>query len=186
MHELMADQAGGNPGPARFRTSLPAPELREPVVADGPAVHDLIAACPPLDRNSLYCNLLQCSDFAGTCILAERGGQAVGWVSGYRPPAEPATLFVWQVAVHPSARGLGLARRMILSLLVRPTCRGVRRIRTTITPDNAPSWALFSSVASGLRAPIRRDPGFDAEAHFRGAHASEDMVTIGEFAPPPH
>jgi L-2,4-diaminobutyric acid acetyltransferase len=83
--------------------------LRKPDATDGIRVADLVAICPPLNRNSLYCNLLQCTDFSDTCILAEKNGKAVGWISGYRPPNEPATLFIWQVAVHERARGLGLA-----------------------------------------------------------------------------
>jgi len=67
-------------------------------------VHDLIARCPPLDRNSLYCNLLQCSHFAATCALARHDDTTVGFVSGYRPPSDPGVLFIWQVAVDSTAR----------------------------------------------------------------------------------
>jgi len=129
----------------------------------------------------MYCNLLQCTDFAETCILAERSGRALGWVSGYRPPDDGSTLFIWQVAVHEDARGLGLARTMILSLLDRPACRGVERIKTTITPENDASWALFESVAGALDVPIKRKAHFDAKTHFRGRHDTEDLVTIGPF-----
>ena len=73
----------------------------------------MIAACPPLDTNSAYCNLLQCTDFADFCVAAAQGGQLAGWVSGYRPPAAPGDFFIWQVAVAPAARGQGLASRMI-------------------------------------------------------------------------
>ncbi|OYW87818.1 MAG: diaminobutyrate acetyltransferase, partial [Sphingobium sp. 32-64-5] len=79
----------------------------------------MIAACPPLDGNSAYCNLLQCTDFADFCILAERDGQPVGWVSGYRPLSAQENFFVWQVAVAAEARGQGLAGRMIEALLAR-------------------------------------------------------------------
>ena len=54
--------------------------FRKPVATDGPVISGLIAACPPLDPNSAYCNLLQCTDFADSCIIAERGGEVVGWV----------------------------------------------------------------------------------------------------------
>src|SRR3546814_14681168 len=43
---------------------LPDFSFRNPVAEDAQAIHDLIAACPPLDTNSLYCNLLQCTQFA--------------------------------------------------------------------------------------------------------------------------
>lgn len=162
--------------------SAAAFSLRPPNADDGPAVRELIAACPPLDRNSLYCNLLQCTDFADTCIVAERGAGPEGWVSGYVPPADPHALFVWQVAVHPEARGEGLAGRMILALLERPACEETERIETTITPDNDSSWALFAAVARRLNAPIERRLRFDAEIHFRGRHDSEHQVTIGPIS----
>ena len=34
--------------------------FRRPAMFDGPAVHNLIARCPPLDANSVYCNVVQC------------------------------------------------------------------------------------------------------------------------------
>ena len=69
--------------------------FRKPVGTDGPAITALIAACPPLDPNSAYCNLLQCTDFADSCIVATRDGAVVGWVSGYRPPVARENFFVW-------------------------------------------------------------------------------------------
>src|SRR3546814_20772399 len=65
-------------------------------------------ALPILDTNSLYCNLLQCTHFAETCVLAERDGEISGWISGYRLVHDPEAMFVWQVAVHERARGRGL------------------------------------------------------------------------------
>lgn len=153
--------------------------LRKPEAGDGMAVWQLIADCPPLDRNSAYCNLLQCTDFADTCIVAERGDDVVGWISGYRPPAERDTLFVWQVAVHEDARGCGLAGRMLEGLLERPDCDGVAKIKTTITPDNDGSFALFRSFAKRAGAAFDETAGFDKHEHFDGMHDSERLITIG-------
>src|SRR3546814_8166752 len=87
---------------------------------DAQAIHDLIAACPPLDTNSLYCNLLQCTHFAETCVLAERDGEISGWISGYRLVHDPEAMFVWQVAVHERARGRGLGVAMLNALFQFP------------------------------------------------------------------
>jgi len=153
--------------------------LREPIAEDGVQVAELIAACPPLDENSIYCNLLQCTDFSETCIVAELDGEIVGWISGYRPPTERSTLFIWQVAVHAKARGRGLARRMLERLIQRPACEGVSYLKTTITPDNDGSHALFRSFAKRCGAPIRESTGFEEKAHFQGLHDSERLITIG-------
>lgn len=147
--------------------------LRLPVPADGPRVAALIAASPPLDTNSVYCNLLQCSDFADTCVLAERGGTLVGWISAYRPPAAPERLFVWQVAVADSARGEGLAARMLDALIARPAAAGAEALTTTITADNAASWALFEAFARRHGATLTRRPRFECQTHFAGEHDTE-------------
>ena len=73
------------------------------------AIAALIACCPPLDPNSIYCNLLQATHFAPICIKAERRGPLDGWISGYRLPEDPEAMFVRQVAMHERARGLAWA-----------------------------------------------------------------------------
>jgi L-2,4-diaminobutyric acid acetyltransferase len=155
--------------------------FRAPSAEDGPAIAELIEACPPLDTNSLYCNLLQCSHFADTCILAEQDGMPRGWISGYQVPDEPDTLFIWQVAVHESARGEGLAKRLIGKLLDRLAPRGITRLKTTITPGNEGSWALFRAVARERNAPLGEDAWFKRDVHFGGEHDTEHLVTIGPF-----
>lgn len=162
--------------------------FKVPTPADGPAVTALIAASPPLDTNSAYANLLQCSHFADTCVLAERveadgGATVMGWISAYRPPAHPDALFVWQVAVAAEARGLGLGRQMLDHILSRRAVRDAQRLTTTITEDNAASWGLFKSFARHRSAQLHHAPHFEREAHFAGAHATEYLVTIGPLGP---
>jgi L-2,4-diaminobutyric acid acetyltransferase len=150
-----------------------------PRAEDGPAITRLVAECPPLDTNSAYCNLLQCTHFAATSIVAERDGGPVGWISAYRPPEAPHELFVWQVAVHEAARGLGLGGRMLDALLDRPACRGVTTLTTTVTEPNAASLAMFTAFARRHGAPLARRPLFDCAVHFAGAHDTEHLLSIG-------
>jgi L-2,4-diaminobutyric acid acetyltransferase len=153
--------------------------LRQPQAADGTAIHDLIARCPPLDANSLYCNLLQCSHFAETCVLVEIDRKIAGWVSGYIRPDAPDCLFIWQVAVAREARGHGLGKRMIREILRREACHGVTRIESTITETNKASWSLFQAIADDLGAPLQRRKGFDTHTHFAGRNPTELLVDIG-------
>ena len=85
---------------------------------DGFDVHNLIASCPPLDRNSMYCNLLQCQHFSNTSVIAldEYSQEVLGFISAYIKPSDSDTLFVWQVAVSEKARGKGLAKQMLLKM----------------------------------------------------------------------
>lgn len=155
--------------------------LRVPTKEDGNAVHQLIGNCPPLDTNSMYCNLLQCSHFAETSVAALVDGELAGFISGYIVPGREDTLFIWQVAVGEKARGHGLASKMLAAIVDRERCAAVRFMETTITEDNEASWALFSRFAERRDAELNSSVMFDERAHFGGEHASEMLVRIGPF-----
>jgi len=157
--------------------------IRTPVSTDGSSVWKLIGATKALDDNSLYCNLLQTTHFAATCAIAEQDGKLVGWLSGYIPPEQPDTYFVWQVCVSDAARGQGLGRRLIGDVLARPVCRAVKMLQCTITHDNEPSWGLFTGIARKLNAQLQQVELFEKDAHFDGRHESEYAVSIGPFDP---
>jgi L-2,4-diaminobutyric acid acetyltransferase len=155
--------------------------LRHPTAADGFAVNQLVEANPPLDPNSIYCNLLQCSHFANTAIAAFKGEQLVGFASGYVLPSEPHVLFVWQIVVDGAARGLGLAKKMVRAQLASDACQGVTHLHTTITADNEASWGVFKSLARDLDAPLNSDVYFAKQEHFGGIHDDEHRLVIGPF-----
>lgn len=158
--------------------------IRPPCVTDGASVNALIAGCPPLDRNSLYCNLLQCTHFSATSALAEQEGKVIGFASGYRLPDESETLFVWQVAVDRIARGQALGKHLLLDILSRPVCASVSVLKTTVTQSNSASQAMFDKIAAVLDAPLQRTLLFDRDRHLGGSHSSEFLISIGPFQIP--
>lgn len=111
-------------------------------------------------------------------MIAKAGDSVVGFVSGYRLPARPEVLFVWQVVVAAQARGQGLAGRMLQAQLDAEACSGVCCIETTITKDNAASRSLFRRFAEKRGAAMTELPGFDRERHFGGSHDSEHLIRI--------
>ncbi|MCP8898593.1 diaminobutyrate acetyltransferase [Gilvimarinus xylanilyticus] len=157
-------------------------ELRHPTAEDGYTVNQLVEANPPLDPNSIYCNLLQCSHFAETSVAAFKDGEMVGFVSGYIPPATPHILFVWQIVVDKAGRGLGLAKRLVKTQLDSDACKGVTHIHTTITPDNDASWGLFRSLAKDLNAELNSGVYFQKDKHFGGVHDDEHLLEIGPIS----
>jgi L-2,4-diaminobutyric acid acetyltransferase len=159
--------------------------LRTPVKDDGFRLHQLVAECPPLDANSIYCNLLQCSHFAETGVAAEKDDDLVGFISGYIPPQKAETVFVWQVAVHEKGRGQGLAKRMLKENVARVACKNVTHMETTITADNEASWALFRSFARDMGAELEHHEHFEKDTHFGGQHDSEFLLRIGPFTKKP-
>ncbi|RQW64873.1 diaminobutyrate acetyltransferase [Vibrio viridaestus] len=152
--------------------------FRKPTRSDGKQIHELISNCPPLDENSAYCNFLQSTHFQDTCLIVEQDGKALGFISAYLKPDEEKTLFIWQVAVHPKARGQGLAFRMLQQLLIRDELRNVASIETTITEDNEGSWNLFKKLdkAHGKRGQVTTF--LDEIRHFKGEHDTEYLYRI--------
>jgi L-2,4-diaminobutyric acid acetyltransferase len=162
-----------------FMFNLESIVFRPPVLEDGMAVFRLVKSCPPLDTNSSYCNLLQCSHFASTSVVAQMNGKIVGFISGYAIPERPDTLFIWQVAVAKQAQGQGLASRMLTHILARPQCEKINYLETTITQDNQVSWALFRRLANTISADFQSSEWMDRKVHFLGQHLSEALVRIG-------
>ena len=170
--------------PASFRERSGRSILfRPPTDRDGRNVHALIARCSPLDVNSLYANLLQCTHFADTSLLAEReDGRVAAFASGYLIPRTPDTLFIWQVAVDPDSRGQGLALSLLGTLLDRTIRSGIRYLETTISPENGPSRSLFQKLFAQREAPFSTRLLFDRETHFGKGHDEEILYRGGPFS----
>jgi L-2,4-diaminobutyric acid acetyltransferase len=156
-------------------------EIQPPIVDDGVELWRLASESKVLDVNSRYAYLLWCRDFADTTVIARRSGSeepALGFVTGYRRPEVPDTLFVWQVAVDERARGEGLAGRMLDSLV--EGADDVHHLETTITPDNEASIALFTKFAERWDAEVERKQLFDEEL-LGDDHLPENRFRIGPF-----
>lgn len=133
-------------------------EIGAPVVADGVRMWELAVASGVLDAKPRYAYALWCRDFAGTSVVARRGGQVVGYVTGYLRPDMPSTLFVWQVCVSSLAQGAGVGGRMLDAVFAAAPCAD--RMETTITPDNESSIALFAAFAKRHGLTVDRDELF--------------------------
>lgn len=153
-------------------------ELRHPRATDGFHLNQLVAASPPLDTNSVYCNLLQCQHFADTSVAALIDGRIVGFISGYLVPNDPETLFIWQVVVDAKFRGHGLAKRMLNWLVAQSTTENARHLITTITPDNQASWKLFEGLARDWQALAAKEVFFERERHFANQHDDEYLLRV--------
>lgn len=153
-------------------------DLRPLEPEDATGLHQLVKQSHPLDINSTYCNLLQCTHFRDTSVAALIDKTLVGFVSAYIPPQEPDTLFIWQLAVDESCRGAGLAKKMMNWLIARPNLKQVTRLSATVTPDNHPSCSLFESLAYEWNASINRRLLFQSDTHFAGSHKDEYELRI--------
>lgn len=158
-------------------------ELRTPTLTDGRALWRMAVDSATLDVNSPYAYLLWCRDFASTSVIAEHHGVPAGFVTGYRRPAQPETLMVWQVAVNAAHRGAGLAGRMLDHLAAAQLPDGVTFIETSITPDNDASRRLFGAFARRWDATLDSCELFGTGL-FPDSHLSEDLFRIGPLRLP--
>ena len=157
--------------------------FRNPTVEDGGSMWRVVRDSGVLDLNSAYMYLLLAKDFGDTCVVAEHAGSVVGFVTGYRPPHRPASIFLWQVGVDASMRGRGVGKRLLAAFLNSDGARGASMLETTISPSNEASRALFSAVARDLETDIRTTTCF-TEDHFPEAgHEAEELYFIGPFDP---
>lgn len=158
-------------------------DLSRPTLADGPLMWGLARDAGGLDVNSRYAYLLWCRDFASHSVVARAGDRLAGFITGYRRPDAPDTLFVWQVAVGPDFRRRGLASRMLDHLVGSLRSEGVRFVESTVTPDNKASLHLFSSFAQANGADLTRDVLF-SEHELGSDHGPEVLHRIGPLARP--
>lgn len=162
------------PRSERIRFRGAAPE-------DGRELYQLVEDGGVLELNTCYSYVLMCDHFSSTTVVAEHDDQTVGFVTAYRPPSHPDTIFVWQIGVHPRMRGRGVARGILEALVKRPACRGVRYLEATVTPSNTASRRLFQSFARRYGAPYEWSEGYRGSMFGRG-HEAEELIRVGPFA----
>lgn len=155
----------------------PTPTLRPFAPDDGPAIHALVADGGGLDVNSPYAYVLAARFFAASSVIAEGPDGPEGFVLGLRPPAEPDTLFVWQVGVAPSARGRGLGLAMLRWLVDETT---PTHLESTVTASNTASQRLFRALARDLGAPLEVERWADSDQ--LGGAEPEDLHRIGPIS----
>lgn len=150
---------------------------------DGEAIWRLVRASEALELNTCYAYVLLCDHFGGTCLVATRGDDLVGFVAAYRPPSRPDVVFVWQIGVDAAARGHGVAGRLLDTLLSRPACTGVTALEATVAPSNTASSRLFESFARRRGVDCRVTEGYPAAMFGEPAHEPEALFHIGPLNP---
>ncbi|MGG6314375.1 diaminobutyrate acetyltransferase [Paenibacillus macerans] len=155
---------------------------RKPTPSDAGGVYELIRASNTLDLNSAYCYFVLCDYFRETCVLAKEGQNLVGFLSAFRSPRRPDTLFVWQVAVADSHRKQGIGKGMLAYLLAGTTAPPVTYLEATISRSNLASTRLFTGVAKQHAAPVEIASGYPSGMFPSGvAHEDEPLYRIGPF-----
>ena len=86
-------------------------------------------------------------------------------------------MYVWQVGVRRGHRSRGIGSGMLDALLRRPACRAVHALETHVTPSNAPSRALFRSLARRHGATLQERTGYAGDL-FPDSREAERLLRI--------
>lgn len=159
--------------------------------ADIPAVRDVLVAA-----NHQFAALVAAPIYAaymanvldiearldlGQSFVAEHDGRIVGTITYYRdandegigPRVEPDTAGIRAVAIHPDARGLGLARRLAEAAIDHARADGKRAIVLHTWHEMTAAIALYE------RLGFRREPALDAGTRdFFTTGVAEDIPAI--------
>jgi len=158
---------------------IPGPEgqllkVGPPRRGDGRAMWEVAHSAGGLDVNSAYAYVLWVRDFARTTSIVRDGADVLAYCIAYLRPDAAETLFIWQVAVSPSHRGIGLGRAMLADLVGRT---GAEAMEATVTPGNDSSWRLFRGFADACNADVTISELF-AESDFPDGHDKEQLLRI--------
>jgi len=153
-----------------------AVRFRHPTPEDGATMWRIARDSGALDLNSPYAYLMWAGQFADSSILAEVDGKPAGFLTGFHPPGRERVLFVWQVAVDASSRGLGLASRMLDELVERT---GAAAVEATVTPSNRASRRLFRSLAERHDCACEVAPCLEPGHFPEPGHEAEQLFHIG-------
>ncbi|WP_372635931.1 diaminobutyrate acetyltransferase [Cohnella sp.] len=157
---------------------LPIVTFRIPGESDGARMWEIARDSGKLDLNSAYFYLAMSRWFGDSCRIAvdETGQSALGFVIGFRQPASPDTLFVWQIAVAENMRGRGLAGKLLDEVTDH---EDVRFVEATVSPSNTASRALFEKWAGSRGLAVRISSGFEERCFPGRSHEREELYRIG-------
>jgi GNAT superfamily N-acetyltransferase len=103
--------------------------------------------------------------FTDTSFAAERDGELVAFLIGFRSQSRPAEAYIHFVGVHPDERGHGLGRQLYEHFFAAVRARDCRLVRAVTSPVNR------SSVQFHERMGFVIEPG--------DANVSGVPVTVG-------
>jgi L-2,4-diaminobutyric acid acetyltransferase len=153
--------------------------FRPPTSSDARAMRFLAKDSQVLSVNSTYYYALMSRHFRETCLVAESQGTICGYVTGYAPPEQPDTLFVWQVGVARLCQGQGLGRKMLSTLI---NSRKPKFLEATIAPDNQASINLFRSLARHCGVDnLFADTPYFTEEELAAGEKAEHLMQVGPF-----
>ena len=92
--------------------------------------------------------------FHDTSLVAEQGGELVGFLVGFMSPSKPDSAYIHFVGVNPRSRGNGLARHLYETFFARAGIEGRRVVRAVTAAHNSASIAFHTAMGFTVTDPI--------------------------------
>lgn len=154
--------------------------FRKPTADDGKEMYRIVRESKVLDVNSEYSYLMWGEYFQESSILAIDGDEVIGFITGFIPPNQVDTIFVWQVAVDERYKGNGLATELIERLFKRVRREAdIQYVEATVTPSNIPSRRLFEGIAHKHKTKCIVSECFTESQFTEKGHEAEFKFRIG-------
>lgn len=106
--------------------------------------------------------------FTDTSFAAERDGELVGFLVGFRSQSRPAEAYIHFVGIHPAERGHGLGRQLYERFFAAVRERGCERVRAVTSPVNRGSVGFHQRMGFDIEAGDARAGGVPVAAGYDG------------------
>lgn len=152
--------------------------FRAPRVHDAAAIWRMAPQRGTSEHDSCYAYVLLCAHFADTGVVADAGDAVAGYALGYRIPARPHELFVWQLGLAAGQDAGELTTRLLEELLARRACADARFLCMTCSPSDLDLRERLQQFARrrGVRCAV--EPCFPASL-FAEPRQDEHLLRVG-------
>ncbi|GEM_PF-3598627 len=113
-----------------------AVEYRKASVEDAKEIHTIVKNTPGIDDNSLYYYSLWLKEFDQSNVVATQNNKIIAFLTAFRKPKDPETLFLWQLAAIPRHGVPDLGVRLAYHLIDYEIDNNLSGVEATIDLNN--------------------------------------------------
>ncbi len=106
-------------------------------------VHKFVLGCKPLELYPKHLYKIIFRYFGNTCYILKSDGKIIGFIMGFVSQRHKDTYFLWQIGIEPFSQGQSIGSKMLSELEKEIKNLSLKRIETTVDPQNIASKNLF-------------------------------------------
>lgn len=150
--------------------------FRSPDVSHAAHISSMVKQHDQLDDNSEYIYAIWCTYFAPNTAVALDGNEVLAFITGFRPPSDPQTFFLWQTCAKPRHGIPNLGVDLIQYAAEREIGRGARTIEASVAVDNKPIKLLMKTLCRRLGGKLETGVLFASDTLSRDGDEHHEEV----------